>query len=207
MQTFTECFRTITEASSTVKIPEETKISRQMGVFYNPRMKSNRDLTIAVLNAWNRNNLQVADPFAASGVRSIRLLKELKKEKIEALWINDHNPEAIKQINENMKINFPEKSLTNEVSVRIFMKDANIFLLESHGFDYIDLDPFGPPVAFLDSTCKRIARDGILAATATDTSALCGSFPDACKRKYAATPLRCPIMHELGLRILIKKCQ
>lgn len=193
----------ITEASATITVPAETKISKQMDVFYNPRMKSNRDLTIAVLNAWEKNILQIADPFAASGIRTIRILKECKKEKIESIWLNDHSPDAIEQIKQNIK----ENKLDEDKRIIIEQKDANMFLLESHGFDYIDLDPFGSPVAFLDSACKRISRDGILAITATDTSALCGSFPDACKRKYAATPLRCPMMHELGLRILIKKCQ
>ncbi|MEK6921149.1 MAG: tRNA (guanine(26)-N(2))-dimethyltransferase [Nanoarchaeota archaeon] len=195
--------QTITEGKAIIQIPEEVKISRQMEVFYNQRMKSNRDLTVAVLNAWGKNNLQIADLFAASGIRAIRILKECKKEKIEALWMNDHSPDAIQQIKENLKQN----NLDKDKRITIEQKDANMFLLESHGFDYIDLDPFGTPVAFLDSACKRIARDGILAVTATDTSALCGSFPDACKRKYGATPLRCAIMHELGLRILIKKCQ
>src|SRR3989338_2555325 len=195
--------QTITEASATIKIPEETKISKQMEVFYNSRMKANRDITITVLNAWEKNNLQIADPFAASGIRTIRILKECKKEKVESIWLNDHSPDAIQQIKENLKQN----KLNTDKRIIIEQKDANMFLLESHGFDYIDLDPFGIPVAFLDSACKRIARDGILAVTATDTSALCGSFADACKRKYAATPLRCAIMHELGLRILIKKCQ
>jgi tRNA (guanine26-N2/guanine27-N2)-dimethyltransferase len=199
--------QTVTEGKATIKIPRETKISKQMDVFYNPRMKSNRDITIAVFNAWEKNKLQIADPFAASGIRAIRILKECKKEKIESIWLNDHSPDAIKQIKSNLKLNFPKKSFMSRANVKIFMKDANMFLLESNGFDYIDLDPFGSPVAFLDSACKRIARNGILAVTATDTSALCGSFPDACKRKYAATPLRSPIMHELGLRILIKKCQ
>ncbi len=195
--------QTITEASATIKVPEETKISKQMEVFYNPRMKANRDLTITVLNAWEKNNLQIADPFAASGIRTIRILKECKKEKVESIWLNDHSPDAIQQIKDNLKQNKLEK----DKRIIIEQKDANMFLLESHGFDYIDLDPFGSPVAFLDSACKRIARDGILAVTATDTSALCGAFPDACKRKYAATPMHTAIMHEIGLRILIKKCQ
>lgn len=195
--------QTITEGKATIKVPAEEKISKQMEVFYNPRMKANRDLTIAVLNAWEKNNLQIADPFAASGIRTIRILKECKKEKTESIWLNDHNEEAIAQIKQNLKQN----KLDKDKRISIEQKDANMFLLESHGFDYIDLDPFGSPVAFLDSACKRIARDGILAVTATDTSALCGAFPDACKRKYAATPLHSPIMHEIGLRILIKKCQ
>ena len=86
-------------------------------------------------------------------------------------------------------------------------EDANLFLLNSNGFDYIDIDPFGTPNPFLDSAIKRISRQGILAITATDTAALCGTYPDACQRKYWATPNRTEIMHEIGLRILIRKCQ
>ena len=86
-------------------------------------------------------------------------------------------------------------------------KDANMFILESSGFDYIDIDPFGSPNFLLDSSVKRISRGGILAVTATDTSALAGSYPDACRRKYWAEPLRSEMMHEAGLRILIRKGQ
>jgi len=80
-------------------------------------------------------------------------------------------------------------------------------MLESSGFDYIDIDPFGSPNKFIDSAVKRISRGGILAVTATDTSALAGTYPKACKRKYWATPLRDELKHEIGIRILIRKIQ
>lgn len=54
---------------------------------------------------------------------------------------------------------------------------------------------------------ERISRGGILAVTATDTAALCGTYPSTCKRNYWATPLRNEHMHELGLRILIRKVE
>lgn len=194
--------KTITEASATITVSDEEKLSRKTEIFYNPVMKTNRDLSIAVLNAWQKNQLQIADPFAASGIRSIRFLKELPKEKIKNIAMNDYSEKAIESIKENLSLNFPQKSL-----VEIFCTEANLFLLKSNGFDYIDIDPFGTPVPFLDAACKRLSRDGILAVTATDTSALAGTFPDACRRKYGAIPLRGPMMHEIGVRILIKKCQ
>jgi len=86
-------------------------------------------------------------------------------------------------------------------------EDANLFLLNSTGFDYIDIDPFGSPNPFLDSAIKRIAREGILAVTATDTAPLCGTYPKTCMRKYWAIPLHTYEMHEIGLRILIRKVQ
>ncbi len=195
--------KTITEGKAIIAISDEKKLSKKVNIFYNPIMKTNRDLSIAVLNALERNNLQIADLFAASGVRSIRFLRELPKNKIKQITINDYSLKAIQQLKKNLKQNKLEK---NE-KIEIKNKEATLLLLQSNGFDYIDLDPFGTPVSFLDAACKRIARDGIIAVTATDTGALAGAFPDACRRKYGSTPLRCSIMHEIGLRILIKKCQ
>jgi len=81
------------------------------------------------------------------------------------------------------------------------------FLINNKPFDYMDIDPFGTPNPFLDAACRSLKSDGILAITATDTSALCGSYPKACQRKYWAEPLRNELMHEIGLRILIRKVQ
>jgi len=86
-------------------------------------------------------------------------------------------------------------------------QDANLFLLNSTGFDYIDIDPFGTPNPFLDSAVKRISRDGILAVTSTDTAALTGTYPKATLRKYWAYSKKDEMMHETGLRILIRKIQ
>lgn len=195
--------KTITEGKAVLTIPQETKLSKKAEIFYNPVMKTNRDLSIAVLAAFERNQLQIADVFAASGVRTIRFLKELPKKKIKIFFINDYSANSIKNIQKNLKQN----KINKEKKIEISQEEASLFLLHSNGFDYIDIDPFGTPVPFLDAACKRIARDGILAVTATDTSALAGSFPDACRRKYGAVPYHGSLMHEIGLRILIKKCQ
>src|SRR5690606_17379899 len=85
--------------------------------------------------------------------------------------------------------------------------DANYFLNSNKMFDYIDIDPFGSPNQFLDSSIRHLKKKGLLAVTATDTAALCGTYPDACKRKYWANPLRNELMHEVGLRIFIRKIQ
>lgn len=196
--------KTISEGSVKLKIPQAEKISKEMEVFYNPVMSINRDISMLLLNSINKNNLQIADPLAASGVRSIRFQKELPKNKIKKIYINDCNKSAIKSIKENLTLN---KINHKNKKISITQQDASLFLLNSTGFDYIDIDPFGTPNPFLDSACRRIARDGILAVTATDTSALCGTFPKACIRKYWALPRKDAIMHETGLRILIRKIQ
>ena len=193
------------EGSAKLKIKEIKKISKEMDVYYNPIMSMNRDISVLLLNSINKTKMQIADPLAASGIRSIRFLKELKKNKIKKIYVNDINKDAVKSIKDNLELNkIPYK---NSKKISVTNKDANLFLLNSTGFDYIDIDPFGTPNPFLDAACKRLARDGILAVTATDTSALCGAFPDACIRKYWAVPKKGALMHETGLRILIRKTQ
>ncbi len=91
--------------------------------------------------------------------------------------------------------------------IKVHNEDANLFLMKSKGFDYIEIDPFGSPNPYLEFSVKRLSRGGILAVTATDTSALCGTSVNACLRKYWAFPLRNELMHETGLRILIRKIQ
>ncbi len=194
----------IAECSVKLRIPKAEKISKGMGVFYNPVMSLNRDISVLLLNSINKNNLQIADPLAASGVRSIRFLKELNKNKIKKIYINDNNKGAVKSIKYNLALN---KIQYKNNKIKLSNNDANLFLLKSTGFDYIDIDPFGTPNPFIDAACKRLARDGVLAVTATDTSALSGTFSKACLRKYWAFPKKDAMMHETGLRILIRKIQ
>ncbi|MBI2658135.1 hypothetical protein HYX08_05575 [Candidatus Woesearchaeota archaeon] len=200
-----ELMQIINEGLAEIRIPAIKKISREMGVFYNPVMGMNRDISILLLNSISKNSMQIADPLAASGVRSIRFLKELGNNKIKIICINDNDKKAVDSIKKNLSLN--RIACKNNKKIEITNEDASLFLLKSSGFDYIDIDPFGTPNPFLDAACKRLSRDGILAVTATDTSALCGTFPNACLRKYWAMPKKGAIMHETGLRILIRKVQ
>jgi tRNA (guanine26-N2/guanine27-N2)-dimethyltransferase len=76
-------------------------------------------------------------------------------------------------------------------------------LLAEERFDLVDIDPFGSPARFLAGGVRAVRRGGVLALTATDTPALCGSTPRPCARRYGARPWRGEAMHEVGLRILI----
>ncbi|MBD3303663.1 tRNA (guanine(10)-N(2))-dimethyltransferase [Candidatus Woesearchaeota archaeon] len=175
------------------------KISKELPVFYNPDMKLNRDVSILLLKSIPDKDLRILDLLAGSGIRSARFVKELPASKIKDIVVNDKSSEAVKLIRKNLKL--------NKVNAKVFNRDANELLIQSSGFDYIDVDPFGSPNPFLDCAAKRLSRKGILAVTATDTSALCGSFILACKRKYWAAPVRNYMMHETGIRILIRKVQ
>ncbi|MBD3355510.1 methyltransferase [Candidatus Woesearchaeota archaeon] len=192
-------YKVIEEGKAKLKVPKESKISKELPVFYNPVMEFNRTSSVLLLKSIENNKMILGLPLGGSGVRAARFLKELPKSKIKELWINDINKEAVKIIKNNLKL--------NKVKAHVVNNDANMFILESKGFDYIDIDPFGSPNVFLDSAVKRLGRDGILAVTATDTGCLAGSFVNACKRKYWAVPQKNETMHENGLRILIRKVQ
>ncbi|HIJ18919.1 TPA: hypothetical protein HA372_04515 [Candidatus Woesearchaeota archaeon] len=193
----------ITEGRAKVEEFLSPKISKELPVFYNPAMALNRDISVLLLRALGKKRMRVADILAGSGVRGIRLLRELGKGAIESMAINDGSKDAARLIKKNLILN----GLGGNKKITVMNKDANLVLLESSGFDYIDIDPFGSPVPFLDAACRRISGGGILAVTATDTAPLCGTYPKTCRRRYWAAPKKCGMMHELGLRILIRRVQ
>ncbi len=192
----------INEGKAKIYIKLDKVVSKKMGTFYNPAMKFNRDISVLLLNSINKKDMQIALPLAGSGVRGIRFFKELGKGKIKSISLNDISEDAVKSIKKNLLLNkIKSKKIT------ISCKDANLFLLETCGFDYIDVDPFGSPNFLLNSVVVRLSRGSILAVTATDTAALTGTYKNVCQRKYWAKPLRNELMHEIGLRILIRKIQ
>ena len=195
----------VTEGTATITASDEEKISKDLDVFYNPAMQTNRDLSLILLQALDKKALLIADPLAGSGIRTIRFLKELPAEMIKEIYANDIKQSFPATIEENMTLSKLGKEAQEKTIIQ--HNEANLFLLQSKSFDYIDIDPFGSPNPFLDAASRRIKRGGILAVTATDTAPLCGTYPKACKRKYWAKPRRDYLMHEYGLRILIRKCQ
>ncbi len=197
-------YEKISEGKAVFYVPSEKKVSKKLPVFYNPMMKLNRDVCVALLESVKDEGLLVGLPLAGTGIRGIRFLVELTNGKIRSVRFNDQSEDAVKLIKRNIRLN--KGSFTCE-EVSVSCADASEFMLSHHGFSYIDIDPFGSPNPFLDSAVKRIARGGILGVTATDTAALAGTFPNACIRKYWAKPMRNELKHEAGLRILIRKVQ
>ncbi|MDI6917127.1 MAG: hypothetical protein QMC80_04950, partial [Thermoplasmatales archaeon] len=112
--------------------------------------------------------------------------------------INDVNKEAYKIIKRNIKLNNLDNAFAEN-------KKLNTILSENR-YDYIDIDPFGSPVSFIDSAMRSIKREGVLGVTATDTATLCGVYPETCLRRYSAMPLKTGYGKEIGVRILIGFC-
>jgi len=206
--------QTITEHSSKINaaLPQKD-VHAGMEVFYNPIMESNRNISILLLNSIENKSMNIALPLAGSGIRVIRFIKELENGKINHLFVNDKKENFVRTFNDNLKLNKLKK---NKVSVH--NEEASLFLLNRVDdkkkpenfcgyFDYIDIDPFGSPNPFISAAIARISRNGILAVTSTDTAALTGTYPKVTKRKYWARMTKNYMMHELGLRVLIRKIQ
>jgi tRNA (guanine26-N2/guanine27-N2)-dimethyltransferase len=164
--------------------------------FFNPSMELNRDLSI-LFGQWLVDNSKgktiLLDGLAASGIRGIRFANEIEGD--FKVVINDWDEDCYKLINKNIeKHNFK--------NVRSCKRNINALLSEKK-FDYIDVDPFGSPVSFIDSAIRGIKNNGILACTATDTATLCGVYPKVCLRRYGAFPFHSIVMKEIALRILV----
>ncbi|NOZ82735.1 MAG: tRNA (guanine(10)-N(2))-dimethyltransferase [Euryarchaeota archaeon] len=160
------------------------------GVFFNPRMKLNRDVTCAVVRALGR--LDFLDLLAASGAKGIRVARECGSR----VHLNDVNPRAVEVIRRNAEL--------NGVEVSVSCCEANLLLTSVRGcFNFIDVDPFGAPVRFTANAVAALPSRGYLGVTATDTAALCGVYPKACLRKYGAVSFRGELCKEAGLRILL----
>jgi len=161
-------------------------------VFYNPRMKLNRDLSVLLLSHIKPKS--VVDALSASGIRGIRYYVEIGN--IDKLILNDKNPIAVKLINENIKRNNVVAEVTN--------RDANSLLYEVKT-EYVDIDPFGSPAPFILSSINAVISKGYVAFTATDLSALECSSKFSARRKYDLICERLSFSKELGIRGLIAK--
>ncbi len=175
--------------------------SKTLSVFYNPVMAHNRHVSLEVIKHFfkDKSLIRIGLPFSGSGIRGLRILKDDALSNRVEVYFND--------ISENAFINIKKNLELNNVSGRVSCMDANMFLLNSKGFDYIDIDPFGSPNHFISSAMQRLSRNGILAVTATDTAALTGTYPKTTKWKYWSSVFLTPEKHEIALRILIRKVQ
>ncbi|MDR2624395.1 MAG: tRNA (guanine(26)-N(2))-dimethyltransferase [Methanobrevibacter sp.] len=189
--------KTVKEGLVEIAIPEFEKISSKAPVFYNPKMEFNRDISILALQRFQeeiKKSVDICDLFGGSGIRAIRYKKELKN--VGKVSVNDISDQAI----EFEKIN----SENNNMNLNLHQKEANVLLREFRGkFDIVDVDPFGTPSYFIDSLGYSVKKNSMVCITATDTSALCGTYIEPCVRKYNAKPNKTEYCHETGIRILI----
>jgi tRNA (guanine26-N2/guanine27-N2)-dimethyltransferase len=186
----------VMEGRTRLLIPE-THSSRGPGkrmgcVFFNAQMAFNRDVSVMLFHTLKIKG-SALDAMAATGARGIRLANESPSE--HRMFINDKDPRAYSYIQANIELNKLDNCEAINQDLRCH--------LASKVHDYVDIDPFGTPVPFVQAAFQGLKRNGVLAVTATDTAPLAGTHAKKCARRYMARPLRNVFGHETGLRILI----
>ncbi|HDJ83662.1 MAG TPA: tRNA (guanine(10)-N(2))-dimethyltransferase, partial [Desulfurococcaceae archaeon] len=187
----------IREGKAELLIPDPKAYIRSNGtyepawapVFYNPRMVFSRDMTVLFLRYLANKGIGISlalDSLSGTGVRGIRFL--LEPGNVEKVILNDIDPDAYELINENIRLNDLQERAES------YCMDANTlhYYLPEVGLraEFVDIDPFGSPIPFIDSAIWVARNKSYIAITATDTAALTGTHINACLRKYHARPLR-----------------
>ncbi len=172
------------------------KISKELDVFYNPIMKLNRDTSLLLIKSYFEKPILFCDPMIATGIREARFLKTIP-EMFEKLVLGDISSTAIK----DSKKNFQNNNI--DLDKIEFIHNNAITSISSQYFHFIEIDPFGTPVPYIDVALQRIKHRGILSITATDTASLCGTYPKKAKRRYGVDVKLTHFYEELGLRNLI----
>ena len=193
--------------------------------FLNPAMAPARTRSVMLLadaleNEWlvpEGKDVRVLDALCATGVRPRRWRKEVPEQARLRITANDLDSDALAwgmKSHETHPIKdgitwIPEPSRfeakpeeTVEDGIQWINGDAKKLMVEAP-FQWIDLDPFGSPVSFLDSAVQSISRIGVLEVTATDTAALCVSAKTSAARRYGSTGITDAYMHDDATRILL----
>eukprot|EP00428_Durinskia_dybowskii_P073042 CAMPEP_0170412942 /NCGR_PEP_ID=MMETSP0117_2-20130122/31250_1 /TAXON_ID=400756 /ORGANISM="Durinskia baltica, Strain CSIRO CS-38" /LENGTH=570 /DNA_ID=CAMNT_0010670691 /DNA_START=61 /DNA_END=1773 /DNA_ORIENTATION=- len=151
------------------------------------------------------DGISVLDALAATGLRSVRYMKEIPK--LQHITINDLLSEATEVAMTNIKTNGidPTKVTVNNGDACMLMYQHRE---PTQNYDVIDLDPYGSAAPFLDSAVQAVSGDGgLLCVTCTDSPVLSGNYPEVCYAKYGAMPLKCKYLHEMALRILLNSIE
>ena len=195
--------------------------------FLNPAMAPARTRSVLLLNdalehGWlvsDNKSIRVLDALCATGVRIRRWRNEIPMLSQNRLRItaNDLDEFALNWARHSHSTHPPHQPIEHEpeddrygkTSNQVFengldfrQMDARIAMLET-GYQWIDLDPFGSPVQFLDAALQGLSRTGVLEITATDTAALTGSSASSQARRYGAKGIVDVYAHDDAVRLLL----
>lgn len=165
-------------------------------VFFNPAASLNRDITVAVTQATEGTSF--CDSMAGVGARGLRVSREVAR--IERVTMVDFNGDALKIARQGAALNRVARKC------EFAQSETSSYLFSRYGrekrFDYVDVDPFGSPIAQVQGALSATADGGVLSLTATDTAVLCGVYPKVAKRRYGGAPLNNVFSHETAIRLL-----
>lgn len=105
-----------------------------------------------------QKGIRILEALAASGLRSIRYALEIPR--VETVFANDLSEKAFRSIQSNVELNGVGGKVVPS------LREASMLMYEhrepvSERYDVIDLDPYGSPSQFLDSTVQSVKDGGI----------------------------------------------
>ncbi len=156
--------------------------------FLNADQRFNRDLTVSFLNTFKPH--LYLDGFSATGIRGLRAEKEAG---IRAVMV-ERNRKAFEILRRNLESNSSTSEAYNDTFESIVSKFK---------FDFIDVDPYGDVVPYVDVSLNYVKNRGYIGFTATDLSVLTGSLKENTARRYGSVVANNSMRHEMGIRNLI----
>lgn len=182
--------------------------TKKSGVaFYNPAMSGNRTRSVLLLGhildrgILGDGTIYALDGLCATGIRARRWINELPAEmsaRISATLV-DLDPVSLSWAMKSHEMYPPEHG---NGSLEPVVGDLRRVVLDS-GRHWVDLDPFGTPIPFLDSAMQSLARSAVIEVSATDSAALTGSSKKPLLRRYGARVRTDCLAHDSGLRVLL----
>ncbi len=179
----------------------------QSAVFHNPAMSGSRTRSVLLLQhcieagLFGDGSIYALDGLSATGLRARRWLNELPPESATRIsaTMGDMDPVALDWA---MRCHeeFPPEHGKGELLSH--QGDLRKSVLE-HGRHWVDIDPYGSPLPFLDTAIQSLARRGVAEISATDSAALTGSSKSALLRRYGARVRTDGLAHDSGLRVLL----
>ena len=176
-------------------------------VFYNPAMAGSRTRSVLLFRHAIEEGMlgdgpvYALDGLTASGLRARRWLNELPygiSSRISATIV-DLEKEALDWAGSSHR-EFPPSDGGGDLQT--LQGDLRTAVLSS-GRHWIDIDPYGSPVPFIDSAMQSMARSGVMEVSATDTAALTGSSKTALMRRYGARVRTDCLAHDSGMRVML----
>ncbi|XP_040292302.1 TRMT1-like protein [Bufo bufo] len=207
------------ESNTEVQILPNSDTPQKSGTFFNPVMKTNRQLifcALAVLTE-ERKPLECLDAFSSTGIMGLQWAKHLGSS--VKVTLNDISDSSVAVIQGNCHLNkiravmkidktdeaeceIKEEEDDFEGTIEVTQMDANV-LMHMRAFDFIHLDPFGTSVNYLDAAFRNVRNLGIVSVTSTDTSSLYAKTVHVAKRHYGCNIIRTEYYKELAARVVL----
>ncbi|XP_064606008.1 TRMT1-like protein [Liolophura sinensis] len=188
--------------------------------FFNPRMKTCRELVLATLGAFikecgHQSPVNCLDAFGASGVAGMQWKTRFGK--FCHVTITERDEICVQSIMGNSISNgfvpkpfileftrIPGLPFEPQERNEICVKQCDVsVMLHMEAFDFIHLDPFGCPVKYLTAAFTNMRNNGLICVVATDLGSLLAKNANVAFRNYAANVVKTEYVQEAGARVLI----